>query len=102
MQALMGLGMPRTVIRDHLGYVEGAKAQVIRHPGIVKCAELAVILFGLRYCVQLGIDIAQIFSYFFSTVKGVIQDVQTTDLKGIFVLEIRDLIHSMVQQLFTI
>lgn len=58
----------------------------------MKCAKLVAILFGLRYCVQLGIDIAQIFSDSFSAVKGVIQDVEDCGPEGIFIMEIRDLI----------
>lgn len=91
-----------TVIRDHLGHVVGAKAQVIRHPGIVKCAELAAILFGLRYCVQLEINIAHIFSDSFSAVKGVIQNVEDCGPEGILLWKYEILLHSMVQQLVTI
>lgn len=56
------------IIRDFQGSVVRAKAHVIRHPGSVKCAELAVILFGLKLCLWMGIYSAMIFSYSSSTI----------------------------------
>lgn len=80
------------VIRNHLGFVVGAKAQLIRHPGSVKGAELTAILYGLKYCLQLGFDIAQIYSDSSLAVNGVHQDLDDYSPNGIIIMEIQSLL----------